>query len=147
MNSILKSPCLKLILSLWWDLRLLRLQSQTYGWHNCILSNHKHTSPSTLHHSYCTAISLHWLITKDPRMYLRWSARVAQLLLNQSCQFILFWLTGCTLQREQWLAVSSSHKPVALYKNLFLMHPLINWFSQRVLNWLIKFAQYSHLGR
>ena len=34
------------------------------------------------------------------RMYLRWSARVAQFLVNQACQFSHFWLTGCTLQQR-----------------------------------------------
>ena len=40
------------------------------------------------------------LIFQSRRMYLRRSARVAQFLLNQACQYSPFWLTGCTLQRR-----------------------------------------------
>ena len=56
-------------------------------------------------------------------MYLRWSARVAQFLFNQACQFSPFWLYATT--------VSSSHKPVALQEDVFLLFILIVTYSTR----------------
>ena len=73
------------------------------------------------------------------RMYLRWSARVAQFLFNQACQFSPFWLTGCTPQRRT--LIGCLFQPITVPQasctlgGCILIHPPSNWFSQRVLNW------------
>ena len=76
------------------------------------------------------------------RIYLRWSARVAQFLFNQACQFSPFIYIGWLAARhngERWLAVSCSHiVPQAsciLGGCIYNTSYISNWFSHRVLNW------------
>ena len=64
-----------------------------------------------------TALGLYFVlaICYYRRMYLRWSARVAQFLFNQACILSLFWLTGCPLQRRTMIG--------------FLIQRLLNWLT------------------
>ena len=82
--------------------------------------------------------SLYFVLWLCGRLYLRWSARVAQFLFNQLCQFSPFWLTDCVLQR--WIMIGCLFQPHCATSQLHCMRMhfyyilLVTDSARRVLN-------------
>ena len=79
------------------------------------------------------------------RMYLRWSARVAQFLFNQSCQFSPFWLLAERYNGEEWFTIYIASCTlwgyiINSYYTIIITiisyyNNYSNWLSQREHNW------------